>query len=74
MTKPLGTRKGTDIDKAKLSKTFAAVGYDIVRRENLASNNIIEEIKDVVNQSSTNDSLIVCILSHGFEGKRLWCW
>lgn len=64
----LETRHGTDKDTAFLQNTFTAFGYRIVIKENLKHTDILNAVKNVVNQSVGMDSIMVCILSHGYKG------
>lgn len=64
----LETRHGTDRDVASLQRTFSAFGYRIVFRENLIHTDLLNAIRDAVNECVGKDSLIVCILSHGYKG------
>lgn len=66
--KPLEKRHGTNKDKKALHRTFSALGYKIVEKENLRDDQILDEVKQIVTKSGSSDSLIVCILSHGSEG------
>lgn len=54
----------------KLKELFAARGYKIVEKENLTDKEIASAIEEVVSNSKEFDSLVVCILSHGEEGRR----
>lgn len=51
-----------------MNRTFSAVGYEIVEKENLTDSEILLEVQEIVAKSGSSDSLIVCILSHGSEG------
>lgn len=64
----LEVRHGTDKDKEALEATFSAFGYKIVQRENLTHTNILNAVRDTVNQCVRMDSIVVCILSHGYKG------
>lgn len=67
-TRMLETRYGSDQDVSKLQSTFAAFGYRIEIRENLNDNDLLKAVRDVVIECAGKDSLIVCILSHGYKG------
>lgn len=65
----LEKRKGTDCDKRKLSETFAARGFKIYQKDNVASFDIIASIRELIaKQAQSFDSTAICILSHGNEG------
>lgn len=64
----LETRHGTDKDEESLQNTFTAFGYRIVIRENLIHTDLLNAVRDAVNECVGKDSLIVCILSHGYKG------
>lgn len=51
-----------------LKQVFKARGYKIVEKKNLTDKEIVSAIKEVVRNSKSFDSLVVCILSHGEEG------
>jgi len=71
--KPLEERHGTNEDKMALNRTFSALGYKIVEKDNLTDAEIVKEIEDIVAKSGSSDSLIVCILSHGSKGVIYGC-
>ncbi|XP_037036990.1 caspase-8-like isoform X2 [Bradysia coprophila] len=71
--RPLETRHGTNEDKAALNRTFSAMGYQILEKDNLTDDEIRHEVKEIVAKSGSADSLIVCILSHGSEGLIYGC-
>lgn len=64
----LEKRKGTDQDVASLKRTFAAFGYRIDVKENCIHTDLLENVRNAVNECAGKDSLIVCILSHGYKG------
>lgn len=64
----LETRYGTDQDKDRLCKTFSTFGYRITVRENRNNVDLLNDIRNAVNQCFEKESLIVCILSHGHRG------
>lgn len=66
--KPLETRHGTDQDTTALSETFSGFGYRIIVRENIVHSEMLTAVRDAVNQSVPLDSIVVCILSHGYKG------
>lgn len=67
-TRMLETRCGTDQDVASLHRTFSAFGYRIEEKENLNHTDLLNAVRDAVNECVGKDSLIVCILSHGYKG------
>lgn len=67
-TRMLQTRHGTDQDVASLTRTFSTFGYRIIVRENLIHTDILTQVRNVVDGCARKDSLIVCILSHGYKG------
>lgn len=67
-TRMLEMRHGTDQDVASLQNTFTTFGYRIVVRENLMHNDLLNAVRNAVNDCIGKDSLIVCILSHGYKG------
>ncbi|XP_017852431.1 caspase-8 [Drosophila busckii] len=66
--KPLSAREGTDVDKRRLSEVFSALGYQVESFDNLDHLDMLEHIRNVCARSTLRDSLVVCILSHGFMG------
>lgn len=66
--KPLETRHGTEQDTMALQNTFSSFGYRIIIRENILHTEILTVIQDAVNQCISMDSIVVCILSHGYKG------
>ncbi|KAF2881650.1 hypothetical protein ILUMI_24507 [Ignelater luminosus] len=67
--KKLENRIGTNIDRDKLKETFEKFGFVVITKDNLDHNYIIPAVKEVISQVPNNSSFIVCILSHGLEGK-----
>lgn len=70
---PLANRHGSINDRQALLTTFGASGYRCEVRENLTAVQIEQEIINIVQRSgalggSDCDSLVVCVLSHGFRG------
>lgn len=65
----LEPRHGTNMDKSELERVFTSFGYKIVIKENLTHIEILNSVKNVANESTPYDSVVVCILSHGFKGK-----
>lgn len=66
--KPLETRHGTEQDTKALKNTFSSFGYRVIIRENISKTEILSAVQHAVNQSVSLDSIIVCILSHGYKG------
>lgn len=61
-------RDGTDRDQQALKATFKSYGFEIVIEENLAHDQILEAIRNIVKQGVNYDSVFVVILSHGCNG------
>ncbi|EDW78460.1 uncharacterized protein Dwil_GK16170 [Drosophila willistoni] len=66
--KTLRSRMGTDVDKQKLDNVFSSLGYQVEAHDNKDHLEMISLIRHACERSMLPDSLIVCILSHGFEG------
>lgn len=64
----LSERFGTERDEDILVRVFSAFGYQKRIKDNLKHCEILDAIREVVNESGKFDSLIVCILSHGHKG------
>lgn len=64
----LDERLGTDVDQSALIDTFSAFGYIVLLQNDVQSEDILIEVDKVVKKSQIFDSLVVCILSHGFKG------
>lgn len=64
----LKKRQGTDIDRERISQTFARFGYKILIEHNLTHSKIIKNIKNLVEISDNSDSIVLVILSHGQKG------
>ncbi|KAF7996213.1 hypothetical protein HCN44_001845 [Aphidius gifuensis] len=63
------TRYGSNVDADDLRKTFTGMGYTVVQYNDQTEEeiyDIFDNLKNVVN--SSNDCIIVCLLSHGFKG------
>lgn len=58
----------TDVDKMELKRTFSSFGFKIVIRENLTHTEMLSAVEDIVHEGASYDSVVVCILSHGFNG------
>ncbi|XP_053683914.1 caspase-8 [Sabethes cyaneus] len=68
--KPLCNRRGTEIDKLAISNLFSAFGYDLIEIDNIPHLEILKQVENAVTKMKTNHcSLVVCLLSHGQEGK-----
>lgn len=65
----LANRKGTEFDRDKLSNTFRELGYIVEIKNNLIDDQILIAVTDTVEKIREHSSLIICILSHGCEGK-----
>ncbi|EDW43724.1 caspase-8 isoform X1 [Drosophila sechellia] len=64
---PLHRRDGTDVDKERLIEVFSSMGYNVEAYDNVDHLGIIERIRSACERSLLRDSLVVFILSHGFE-------
>lgn len=56
------------MDTIRLEDTFSSFGYRPIIKSDLTNIQILNEVRDVVKRSEIMDSVIVCILSHGFQG------
>lgn len=65
---PLKDRKGSEKDLEALRKLFKAFNYEVIEKNNLTHKEILRQINAVSKMSLRYDGLIVCLLSHGFEG------
>ncbi|EDW62265.1 caspase-8 [Drosophila virilis] len=64
----LSAREGTDVDKKRLSEVFSELGYSVEAHDNVDHLELLSHMRTACARSILRDSLIVCILSHGFEG------
>lgn len=64
----LENRYGTDRDADAIKTIFSTFGYDVRIKINRLHTEILNDIRDVANESVQYDSVIVCILSHGCKG------
>ncbi|KAL1382257.1 hypothetical protein pipiens_013273 [Culex pipiens pipiens] len=68
--RPLNDRRGTEVDKLAILNIFTAFGYQPLVVENIPHAEILVQVEHAVNAvKSTHCSLVVCLLSHGQEGK-----
>ncbi|XP_017871677.1 PREDICTED: caspase-8 [Drosophila arizonae] len=67
-TQKLTQRNGTNADKQRLIDVFSPLGYEVEAHDNVDHLKMIALIRGACARSVLRDSLIVCILSHGFEG------
>ncbi|KAL9704417.1 hypothetical protein quinque_007935 [Culex quinquefasciatus] len=68
--RPLNDRRGTEVDKLAILNIFTAFGYQPLVVENIPHAEIPTQVEQAVNAvKSTHCSLVVCLLSHGQEGK-----
>uniref|UniRef100_A0A182SF59 Caspase family p20 domain-containing protein n=1 Tax=Anopheles maculatus TaxID=74869 RepID=A0A182SF59_9DIPT len=68
--RPLKDRKGTEVDKNALESLFNDFGYDLILEENITHHQILQAVQHAVQRiKPIHCSLIVCLLSHGQEGK-----
>lgn len=65
----LDRREGTALDREELRKTFEQLGYTVEIENNLTHTEILMAIADTANKIRNHSSLIICILSHGLEGR-----
>lgn len=61
------------MDEQRLHDVFSGLGYSVEAHVNVDHVKMLELIRDVCSRSLLRDSLIVCILSHGFEGAVYGC-
>lgn len=65
----LETRHGTERDVSKLRNTFKSLGFCVVVRDDLTSDEILTTVSEYVEKTQNGfSSLIIVILSHGIEG------
>lgn len=69
----LAKRYGTNADKQRLREVFSTLGYTVEAYDNVDHLKMLEHIRDACSRSLLRDSLVVCILSHGFEGAVYGC-
>lgn len=69
----LAKREGTKVDEQRLRDVFSGLGYTVEAHVNVDHLKMLELIRDVCSRSELRDSLVVCILSHGFEGAVYGC-
>uniref|UniRef100_A0A3F2Z153 CASPL1 n=1 Tax=Anopheles minimus TaxID=112268 RepID=A0A3F2Z153_9DIPT len=68
--RPLKDRKGTEVDKNALQNLFTEFGYELILEENVTHHQILQAVQHAVQRiKQAHCSLIVCLLSHGQEGK-----
>ncbi|EDV92202.1 caspase-8 [Drosophila grimshawi] len=67
-TVKLSDRNGTDKDKERLTDVFSGLGYQVEAHDNVDHWELLDHIRSACSRSQLRDSVIVCILSHGFEG------
>ncbi|XP_017006651.2 caspase-8 isoform X2 [Drosophila takahashii] len=66
-SKKLQNRAGTDVDKQRLTEVFSAMNYQVEARDNVDHLDMVQLVRSACDRSLLQDSLVVCILSHGFE-------
>lgn len=64
----LSERRGTGKDMEALKNLFESFNYHVITKTDLTHMEILCEIAKTTKQSSKFDGLIVCVLSHGYEG------
>ena len=63
-------REGTDLDAEGLFRLFKAMDYDVKLFTDLTGKKMLSTLRDVAKRDHRKvDSLVVCILTHGVEGK-----
>uniref|UniRef100_A0A182N2I9 CASPL1 n=1 Tax=Anopheles dirus TaxID=7168 RepID=A0A182N2I9_9DIPT len=68
--RPLKDRKGTEVDKNALTGLFREFGYELLVEENVTHHQLLQSVQHAVQRiQPTHCSLVVCLLSHGQEGK-----
>lgn len=65
-------REGSELDENILKETFATFGYKAAVKPNLKHHEITSVVADFVARSAAYDSLVVCILSHGAQGEKIF--
>ncbi|EDW30626.1 GL26745 [Drosophila persimilis] len=63
----LPPRNGTDMDKQRLTNVFSKLGYRVEAHDNLDHLSMLHHIRQACQRSLLHESLVLCILSHGFE-------
>lgn len=56
------------MDEQSLRKVFSAMGYKVESHHNIDHMEMVHLMRSATERSLLNDSIVVCILSHGFEG------
>lgn len=64
----LETRHGTDRDAEALQNVFKRFGYETRVKNDRIHSEILNDVRDVINECIHLDSVVVCILSHGSKG------
>ncbi|XP_062560858.1 caspase-8 [Armigeres subalbatus] len=66
----LKNRRGTEVDKMAILNLFTSLGYEPVVVENIPHLEILNQVEQAVERvQQCHCSLVVCLLSHGQEGK-----
>ncbi|KAH8235644.1 hypothetical protein KR032_004647 [Drosophila birchii] len=65
--KHLEKRIGTNVDERRLKEVFSSMGYQVESHSNVDHLEMVHLIRNACSRSTIRDSLVVCILSHGFE-------
>ncbi|KXJ71641.1 hypothetical protein RP20_CCG020065 [Aedes albopictus] len=69
-SEPLKNRRGTEVDKMAILNLFVNLGYAPIVVENIPHLEILNQVEQVVERVEPHHcSLVVCLLSHGQEGK-----
>uniref|UniRef100_A0A1B0GLN8 Caspase-8 n=1 Tax=Lutzomyia longipalpis TaxID=7200 RepID=A0A1B0GLN8_LUTLO len=70
LQRDLETRHGTEKDVESLRETFSALGFSVIVKDDLTSDEILTSLAEYVEKTASRSfsSLIIVMLSHGFEG------
>ncbi|XP_059056977.1 caspase-8-like [Achroia grisella] len=68
--KPLEKRVGSTKDKVALEKTMTKLNFEVIPRDNLDKETMLEDIKNVIKYRvhENHSMFMLCILSHGIKG------
>ncbi|XP_026757641.2 caspase-8 [Galleria mellonella] len=68
--KPLDKRKGSTKDKLALEETMSKLNFEVITRDNLDRQTMLEDIKNVIKYrvQKYHSMFMLCILSHGIKG------
>ncbi|EAT33580.1 AAEL014148-PA [Aedes aegypti] len=69
-SEPLKNRRGTEVDKMAILNLFTNLGYEPIVVENIPHLEIMNQVEQAVDRVEPHHcSLVICLLSHGQEGK-----